>query len=186
MTSGEVNGMPFVATFPYGGGYGATFGSDGLVGGTNIIGMARFPSIEMTEHEFPIIWDRFGIRENSGGEGRWRGGCGTEYTFTVDEEVTLSILGEQGISPPQGVLGGGPGALNDVSYTVDGVWHRPHYGAKVPAVTLHPGDKVRRCSPGGGGYGRPEERDPVLVERDITLGYVSSSWDDRLVEDDSQ
>ncbi|MEY2448696.1 MAG: N-methylhydantoinase [Acidimicrobiaceae bacterium] len=178
VTSGQVDGHPFVATFPYGGGYGATYGSDGLIGGTNIIGMARFPSIEMTEHEFPILWDRFGIRENSGGAGRWRGGCGTEYTFTVETDVMLSILGEQATSPPQGVLGGEPGALNDVSYTVDGVWQRPAHGAKVPAVALHAGDKVRRCSPGGGGFGPPEERDPALVERDLALGYVSPSGAD--------
>ena len=172
--SGERGGQPFVATFPYGGGYGATEGCDGLVNGTNIVGMAKFPSIEMTEHEFPIRWDRFGVRENSGGRGQWRGGCGVEYTFTVEQELTLSILGEQATSPPQGVLGGEPGALNDVSYTLDGVWQRPVH-AKVAAVLLRPGDQVRRCSPGGGGYGPLEDRDPALVARDIKLGYVTPS-----------
>ena len=29
------------------------------------------------------------------------------------------------------------------------------------------------CSPGGGGYGQPAEREPDLVLEDVTEGYVS-------------
>ena len=37
----------------------------------------------------------------------------------------------------------------------------------------NPGDTVRYCHPGGGGYGDPLEREPEFVESDVIDGYVS-------------
>jgi N-methylhydantoinase B len=169
--SGEHQGAPFVATLPYGGGYGGCRGSDGLVNGTSVVGMARYPSIEVTEQDYPILWDRYGIRQGSGGAGRWRGGCGNEYRFTVESDTILSVLGEQATSGPRGVLGGAAGAVNEVAFTVDGEWRTPDLGAKVNHVRLRAGDQVHLSSPGGGGYGPAAERDPAAVEHDLRLGY---------------
>ena len=40
-------------------------------------------------------------------------------------------------------------------------------------IQLKPGDVVRYETPGGGGYGRALERDPLLVLRDVRDGKVS-------------
>jgi N-methylhydantoinase B len=36
-----------------------------------------------------------------------------------------------------------------------------------------PGDVITFFNPGGGGYGDPLERDPVMVRSDVINGYVS-------------
>jgi N-methylhydantoinase B len=38
---------------------------------------------------------------------------------------------------------------------------------------LQPGDLIEIRLPGGGGYGRPEDRDPALVDRDRVEGYAA-------------
>ena len=40
-------------------------------------------------------------------------------------------------------------------------------------IELKPGDTVSFQTPGGGGYGPPEERDPELVLRDVIGGKVN-------------
>jgi N-methylhydantoinase B len=32
---------------------------------------------------------------------------------------------------------------------------------------LHPGDTVELITPGAGGYGKPAERDPDMIEQDL-------------------
>jgi N-methylhydantoinase B len=44
---------------------------------------------------------------------------------------------------------------------------------------LHAGDGVHACSPGGGGFGEPLERDTDELERDLNLGYVSRATAER-------
>jgi N-methylhydantoinase B len=172
--SGLHEGKVFVAAFPYGGGYGGSPAGDGLVNGTSAVGMATFPSIEVTEREYPIRWNAFAIREGSGGSGRWAGGCGNEYDFSVEVQATLSILGEQALFPPNGVVGGEAGAPNEVAFTVGGAWRGPDLGAKVAPLRLEPGDRVRTRSPGGGGYGKKEERAEEAIARDVLLGYLDA------------
>lgn len=163
----------FVAAFPYGGGYGARMGQDGLVNGTSVVGMATFPSIEASERDVPVTWRRFGLREGSGGDGRWMGGCGNEYDFEVDVPADLSILGDQTLTPPSGAQGGQPGAPNEVAFMVAGQWRKPDRGAKVALVRLEPGDRVRLRSPGGGGFGDPADRAGDARARDLELGLVA-------------
>lgn len=165
----NVNASIFAAVFPYGGGYGARQGQDGLVNGTSVVGMATFPSIEASERDVPVRWHRFGLREGSGGAGQWVGGCGNEYDFEVEVPTDLSILGDQSITPPAGVHGGRSGAPNEVRYSVEGVWQSPARGVKVPQVRLQPGDRVVMRSPGGGGFGDPAARSIELRERDVRL-----------------
>jgi N-methylhydantoinase B len=170
VVSGQTAGNDiFAAVFPYGGGYGARHGADGLVNGTSVVGMATFPSIEASERDVPVKWHRFGIREGSGGAGQWVGGCGNEYDFEVEVPTDLSILGDQSITPPAGVRGGRTGAPNEVSYSVKGVWRSPERGVKVPQVRLEPGDRVLMRSPGGGGFGDPSKRAAELAASDVRL-----------------
>ena len=56
-------------------------GGDGLVHGVTPQSMANFMSIEMSEHRYPVRFQHFALREDSGGAGKFRGGCGTTYSF---------------------------------------------------------------------------------------------------------
>ena len=49
----------------------------------------------------------------------------------------------------------------------------PPLVSKVTDIKIRRGQKVRLETPGGGGFGDPEQRDPQRVVRDVRLGYVS-------------
>jgi N-methylhydantoinase B len=83
---------------------------------------------------------------------------------------------------PQGVLGGGDGAVNRVEI------HRqgqpvlvPEHLSKAQDIVLQAGDRVRVRTPGGGGYGAPERRDPALVAEDVRLGRYDAEEARRLL-----
>ncbi|MDP9095450.1 MAG: hydantoinase B/oxoprolinase family protein, partial [Pseudomonadota bacterium] len=168
-------GNYFVGVFPYPGGYGGTKASDGLVNGTPPQSMANFMSLEMSEHRFPLRFDHFRLREDSGGPGWHRGGCGTEYGFTVQSDTTVSVLGDRVDHAPFGVCGGKSAQPNRVEMVTGGKAWIPELRSKAEKIEFHPGDAIRAASPGGGGYGNPLERDLAAVERDLNRGYVSQS-----------
>ncbi|OGA80066.1 MAG: hypothetical protein A3G81_33775 [Betaproteobacteria bacterium RIFCSPLOWO2_12_FULL_65_14] len=172
-------GNYFVAVFPYPGGYGGTRQTDGLVHGNTPQSMANFMSLEMSEHRYPLRFDYFRIREDSGGAGWHRGGCGSEYRFTVWSDCVASVLGDRVDHRPFGIAGGGPAAPNHVEFHVGGETWRPQLRSKHEKQPLKPGDGVHACSPGGGGFGEPLERDTEELERDLNLGYVSRATAER-------
>ncbi len=164
----------FVGVFPYPGGYGATKASDGLVNGTPPQSMANFMSLEMSEHRFPLRFDHFRLREDSGGAGWHRGGCGTEYGFTVWSDMLVSVLGDRVDHAPFGICGGKPAAPNKVELVTGGKAWKPELRSKIEKEGFVAGDALRVGSPGGGGYGDPLKRDIAAVERDLNLGYISA------------
>jgi N-methylhydantoinase B len=167
------SGSYFVGVFPYPGGYGATRASDGLINGTPPQSMANFMSLEMSEHRFPIRFDHFRIRDDSGGAGWHRGGCGTEYGFTALSDTVVSVLGDRVDYAPFGVNGGGSALASHVEFVTDGKAWIPELRSKQEKEPLHAGDALRAASPGGGGFGLALERELALVERDLNRAYVS-------------
>ena len=167
------SGAYFVGVFPYPGGYGATRASDGLINGTPPQSMANFMSLEMSEHRFPLRFDYFRIREDSGGAGWHRGGCGTEYGFTTLSDTTVSVLGDRVDHAPFGIVGGGPALANKVEMVTGGRAWTPELRSKQEKEPFSAGDSLRAASPGGGGYGNPFERDLAAVEGDLNRGYIS-------------
>ena len=69
--------------------------------------------------------------------------------------------------PAAGREGGLPGLPGNVSLS-DGTQLRSKGTQEVPS-----GQRLVLDMPGGGGHGRPEERDPALVARDVANGYIS-------------
>ena len=167
------SGAYFVGVFPYPGGYGATRASDGLVNGTPPQSMANFMSLEMSEHRYPVRFDHFRMREDSGGAGWHRGGCGTEYGFTTTSDTTVSVLGDRVDHAPFGIVGGGSALANRVLFTTAGKTWTPPLRSKQEKEPLVAGDRLQVASPGGGGFGNALERDLAAVERDLNLGYIS-------------
>ncbi len=164
----------YVGVFPYPGGYGGSRQTDGLVHGTSPQSMANFMSIEMSEHRYPLRFDYFALREDSGGPGFHRGGCGSQYGFALLSDCLVTVLGDRVDHPPFGIAGGGPAAPNSVRIdTGEGLWEPP-LRSKLEKQAVKAGDRVQAASPGGGGFGDPLTRDIAAVERDIRLGYVSA------------
>ncbi|BAQ49898.1 hydantoinase B/oxoprolinase family protein [Methylobacterium aquaticum] len=165
-------GATYVAVYPYPGGYGASRESDGLVNGTPPGSMAKFMSVEMSEHRYPLRFEHYAIREGSGGAGLHRGGCGSTYAITALGDCVVSILGDRVDHRPPGIEGGGPAAPNDVRLRLSGQEWVPPFRSKAERVPLKAGDTVCLASPGGGGYGDPLARDLALVEQDLNAGLI--------------
>lgn len=166
-------GNYFVAVFPYPGGYGGHSSGDGLVNGTPPVSMANFMSIEMSEHRYPLQFDEYALREDSGGAGRFRGGCGTQYRFRARSECVVSALGDRVDHVPFGIAGGKDACPSKVRFTIKGAEMTPPMRSKMEKQRLDAGDALAAASPGGGGFGNPMERDLDSVERDLNLGYIS-------------
>ena len=70
-------------------------------------------------------------------------------------------------------MGGSPAALNRFTYEQTDGEHTPPLISKTDNIKLRKGQRLRIESPGGGGYGPADERDPDAVGRDVQAGYVS-------------
>jgi N-methylhydantoinase B len=86
-------------------------------------------------------------------------------------EMEVGYVSDGTINGPKGVRGGLAGASSKQ-------FKRLTSGELVElpgGAMLHLGDgeTVLSYSCGGGGYGRPETRDPELVRRDVDEGYLS-------------
>jgi len=163
----------FVAVFPYPGGYGGHSKGDGLVHGTPPVSMANFMSIEASEHRYPLEFEEFALREDSGGPGRFRGGCGTQYRFRALSEFVISVLGDRQDHRPFGIAGGGPAAPSIVRLRLGGEEKIPPMRSKLEKQKLMPGDSLFAATPGGGGFGDPNERPFDAIQEDLDLGYIS-------------
>jgi N-methylhydantoinase B len=150
------------------GGTGAMHGKDGLSAVAYPSGIAGFPA-EVIEASSPIVMHRRELRPDSGGAGQWRGGLSQimEYSVRTQKPFYLQSFYERTKFPAPGLMGGKPGVAGRLSANQD---RQP-----VPKITsvIEPGAVVRIELPGGGGFGRPVDRDPADVLADVRNGYVT-------------
>jgi N-methylhydantoinase B len=176
----RANGQPWVMFSFYGGGHGGSVESDGLNHGNAPISTATIPPMEILEAAYPVMFKQWALRPDSAGAGMHRGGLGAIYEIELLEKNAEAFLfGERGRFAPQGVTGGEAAALNVFSYEQDDGWHHPPMASKMLGIKLKRGQSVRLETPGGGGYGPAEKRDPKAVARDVELGFVSQAEADK-------
>ncbi|MBN8186138.1 hydantoinase B/oxoprolinase family protein [Salipiger thiooxidans] len=174
---GEVpeTGQSYVMYQISGGGYGGYAGGDGISNGCSTIGISKAPPVEIMEQQFPVLYHRYALREGSGGAGAQRGGFGLDYEVEILKgHARASFVMDHGRFGPQGVLGGGDGAVNEVRVTRGGESFTPEHLSKAQDISLVAGDRVRVKTPGGGGYGDPASRDRALVAEDVRLGRYTA------------
>ena len=128
--------------------------------------------VEVAESIAPLRIHYYRIRPDSGGAGRFRGGCGFEKAYEcLTERMIISHRGERHYTQPWGLAGGGPGASSrSVIARADGSEER------VPSkmnIELQRGDRLLLWTSGGGGFGDPRERAPERVLDDVLDGKVS-------------
>ncbi len=158
-----------------GGGYGGSLSCDGLTNGCSTIGISKSQPIEVLEQKYPVLFEEYSLHEGSGGAGAQRGGFGVNYACTLRRGTArASMVMDHGRVGPNGARGGAAGGVNRVRVErADGsVYHPPHL-SKDQEIALEPGDTVRVSTPGGGGYGDPDTRDPALVTADVMRGYYT-------------
>lgn len=168
----RANGTPFHSVIIRGGGMGASRDADGNYVYIFPANGANTP-VEILESDTPLMVERRELLVDSGGPGRSKGGLGRRVVFRVPDDdfapippVKLGIQAGRFRYPPEGLFGGKTG--QKATFLVNGAAANP-YGL----TQLKPGDRVTMDAAGGGGYGDPLERDPVLVAEDVQDGYVS-------------
>ncbi len=174
ITGQRKNGARWVMFSFFGGGHGGNPEGDGLSHGNPPIATAIIPPVEVMEAAYPVLYRQWALRTGSGGAGAHRGGMGAIYEIELlEEQAEAFVFAERARFAPKGVLGGGEGAPNRVSYQGEDGWQTPPLGSKVVGVALRRGQRIRLETPGGGGWGDPAARDPAASARDARLGYLS-------------
>jgi N-methylhydantoinase B len=154
--------------------------------------------VEVLETAYPLRVDRYELRPDSGGAGRFRGGVGLRRDITVrDHTATFSLLADRQRHPPYGLAGGEdgePGAAyridadeggsatdaDPTAVTESGTDADPTDGAatRLAAKSTHDlpsGTIISLRTPGAGGYGPPDERDPAALAEDLRRGTVTEA-----------
>jgi N-methylhydantoinase B len=170
--SGRHEGQPFVYSelvVGTGGARPVADGNDGLANPT--ASMANIP-VEVAESDWPIVIERYGLVPDSGGAGRYRGGCAIERVWRVTVPGTqLQVRSDRQVHRPYGLAGGSPGAASsNLLLRANGDVERmpPMFGA-----TMEPGDVLHHHMPGGGGWGDPFAREPEAVAEDVRDDKIS-------------
>ena len=162
------DGSPIAKALFINGGYGASAGRDGA----NVLSWpsnVSAASVETIEQSAPWHVRYRRLREGAGGAGTHRGGTGQEtlYESRSDQPIAVTFLAErtQPGSAAPGLEGGLPGAPGAV--LVNGLHVDPKRQHVVP-----PGGTVEMRTPGVGGHGLPERRDPALTAADQMDGIA--------------
>ena len=169
-----VTGQEHISTVqPLVGGSGARTNRDGTDGVDFITGFYRNIPTEILECDMPLLVEHYGLRPDSAGPGRFRGGMGIEYAIRVlfpGARVTARGL-ERFHFQPWGRGGGEPGECSSIAFAPPGEDEREI--GKIDVLCPPPNSLVIFRTPGGGGWGDPYTRDPQAVLADVAEGLVS-------------
>lgn len=159
-------------------GAGATQVMDGwhACGPLCCFGALSSGDIELLEYSYPIMIRRYGLIQDSGGAGLYRGGSGTVWEVEpLDHEMTVIAFGEGRQIPTMGAAG----AENKViepklgKLVVQDTQGATETHKKNTILTIKPGERVANFNPGGGGFGDATQRSPEAVLNDYRNGLVS-------------
>ena len=159
-----------------GGGFGGRATKDGKDGvQVHITNTSNLP-VEAIEMEYPLRVESYGLIEDSGGAGKFRGGLGLRRVVKpVGHDAVFSGTGERFRFAPWGLFGGEDGMPGRFQ-------RREPDGSLTPLdnkpaeVTLTPEQAVVMETPGAGGYGDPSGRATDLIERDTSSGKFSAGY----------
>lgn len=185
---GNIEGEKDVKGFGYyetiAGGSGAGKDWDGTNGVHTHMTNTRITDAEVFERRYPVLLREFSLRAGSGGAGKHCGGDGVIRDIEFRIPVQVSILSERRVYHPYGLAGGEDaqcglniwvrnvetsnsersdrmlnGTSNGDTEVEKAVYEerRINLGGKNTAA-MKAGERIIICTPGGGGWGKAEER----------------------------
>jgi N-methylhydantoinase B len=153
----DESGAEFAYYETVAGGMGARPARDGMSAvHTHMTNSLNTPA-EALEYAYPLRVRRYSIRDDSGGEGQTRGGCGIIREIETLVAARASLLADRRRIAPHGLAGGADGRAG-----VDAIVRRGGTSERIASKgswQLQAGDRVRIETPGGGGYGRARMKD---------------------------
>ena len=155
----DVRGRPFAYYETIGGGTGGAPNAPGLSAVQSHMTNTLNTPIEALEFDLPVRVKEYAIRRGTGGAGRHPGGDGLRRTLEFLATADCTIVSERRTIKPYGLAGGLPGTPGRT------ILHRAGSDERVvlPSKTrlkLHPGDSITIETPGGGGWGEPNNVEP--------------------------
>ncbi|MBU0830463.1 MAG: hydantoinase B/oxoprolinase family protein [Gammaproteobacteria bacterium] len=154
----------YYETISGGSGAGGVWDADGqLAGGfdgTSVVQChmtnSRLTDPEVLEFRFPVRLEGYEIRKGSGGAGQYKGGDGGVRRVRFLEPMTASILSNGRHHGAFGMAGGQAGAVgvNKVVRSNGATELLDHIGQ----AEMLPGDVFEIHTPGGGGFGTPDQK----------------------------
>jgi N-methylhydantoinase B len=163
------HGQRFVDIVFLNGGLGARPDRDGV----DVLGFPGNLSgtlVEIFENEKPMLVERRELAERTAGAGRYRGGAGLHFSVRSESTtpITVGLRADRLAHAAQGLRGGRAGAPGLVLLNGE-----PQHPKRT--VVLRAGDTLTFRTPGGGGCGRPDERDPDRAARDRADGLAADA-----------
>ncbi len=171
------------------GGWGGTPFADGMNVTEDALGNCMNMPAETAELLFPVAYEAFELRSDSGGPGRHRGGLGAVFKMRYLADGELSMESARTLEGSPGVNGGQrsdvqrqikihPDGTREVIGGLDeqGNWKSP----LLESVPFRYGETFMFESTGGGGWGDPLERDPAAVLDDVLDEYISAEAAERV------
>jgi 5-oxoprolinase (ATP-hydrolysing) len=116
----------------------------------------RLTDPEVLEARVPVRLVRFEIRRESGGRGRYQGGCGVVREMEFLERLDVSILSQRRTKEPYGLSGGEHGKPGRNVLRRAGS-NRDHPLPSIAHALVDPGDRLTIETPGGGGWGKNDD-----------------------------
>ena len=166
------NNFPFLSVEPTCGGWGGfpdSDGADALI--NNVNGGFKDLPIEVFENKYPVSIFNYGFRKDSGGTGKFRGGCGLYREYTINADGFVSLWFERSVTPAWGLFGGKDGIGPNVN--IKSHDEKEKNLLKANGLQVKKGTVLTTYTGGGGGFEKPFERNPENVLNDIINKYVS-------------
>jgi len=163
----------FVLQSLEGGGWGGRPFEDGESATVTVCqGDVRNAAIEAIELKCPVMVEQRGLRPDSGGAGKYRGGLG------IDMRIRNFVEGRWNLArprrqkdPPWGLWKGRDGAV--AQFLLKRPTESEFKAADAVGVLVPKDSVVIAHTGGGGGWGNPLERQPEAVRWDVVEGLVS-------------
>ncbi|MFQ5837538.1 MAG: hydantoinase B/oxoprolinase family protein [Thermoplasmata archaeon] len=155
LLGGRRNGGEFAYYETIGGGEGALPFRDGMSGVQTHMTNTMNTPVEALEMAYPLRVEEYRLRDGSAGDGKFKGGLGIRKAIRfLADSGTLSVISDRRKLSPRGIFGGRD-ALSGRNSLVRG-------GQELPlpskfTMGIRRDDLIVIETPGGGGWGSPEE-----------------------------
>jgi N-methylhydantoinase B len=155
------------------GGTGARPDGDGVSAMDELVVNVMNTPVEAVESEFPVRVESYGLVQDSGGAGEFRGGLGVRRQWRIlGDESVINLRTDRFKYSSPGIFGAKPARPSAAAVQSKGAPARP-LTSKVAGLRLKEGDVLSLQFAGGGGRGNPHRRAVERVRQDVLRGYVS-------------